>query len=323
MTAYYNEFNKGAAQWLRELIAAGELPDGEVDERDIRDVTPAELAGFDQCHFFAGIGGWAYALRQAGWPDNKPVWTGSCPCQPFSAAGKRGGFDDERHLWPAFHHLIAECRPDVVFGEQVGSKDGAAWLDLVLTDMEATGYAFGAANTPSAGFGAPHIRQRLWFVAERMGNTVNPRLERYAGDENARHQPERIEADKVGSIAATGKPCGLAHADSDGPQPGHKTTAPTGYRDTAHSDGGISQGQSATGPANGVWRDADWLFCRDGKWRAVERGTFPLVDGVPSDMGRMRYPGTPTIEAQKMRLMGYGNAINIEAAKAFIRSFDG
>ncbi len=166
MTAYYNEIDPFAAAWLRELIKAGHIAPGEVDERDIRDVRPSELAGYTQCHFFAGIGVWSYALRNAGWTDDRPVWTGSCPCQPFSAAGKGGGFDDERHLWPAYYHLIEVCRPPVIFGEQVGSKPGLAWLDLVHTDMEAAGYAFGATDLCAAGVGAPHIRQRLYFVAE-------------------------------------------------------------------------------------------------------------------------------------------------------------
>lgn len=82
MAAYYNEIDPFAASWLRELIKAGCIAPGEVDERSIADVQPADLAGFTQCHFFAGISGWELALRQAGWPDEKPVWTGSCPCFP-------------------------------------------------------------------------------------------------------------------------------------------------------------------------------------------------------------------------------------------------
>ncbi len=165
MTAYYNEHDPKKAAWLRELIAAGVIAPGIVDERSIEDVLPSELMGYAQCHFFAGIGIWSYALRQAGWPDDRPVWTGSCPCQPFSAAGKRAGTADERHLWPAFYWLISQCKPHVVFGEQVSSKDGLAWLDLVYSDLEAAGYTCGPLDLCAAGVGAPHIRQRLFFVA--------------------------------------------------------------------------------------------------------------------------------------------------------------
>ncbi|WP_278400479.1 DNA cytosine methyltransferase [Stutzerimonas kunmingensis] len=165
MTAYYNEIDPYAAQWLRNLIAAGHIAPGDVDERSIEDVCPSDLTGYTQCHFFAGVGVWSLALRRAGWPDDVPVWTGSCPCQPFSTAGKGAGFADERHLWPSFHWLIQECRPAIVAGEQVASKDADAWVDLVQADLEALGYAFGAVPFPSAGVGAPHIRDRLYWLA--------------------------------------------------------------------------------------------------------------------------------------------------------------
>ena len=141
--AYYNEIDPYAADWLRNLIAAGHIAPGDVDERSIEDVHPDDLRGYTQCHFFAGIGVWSYALRRAGWPDDRPVWTGSCPCQPFSAAGKGAAFDDERHLWPDWHWLIQECHPPVVFGEQVESRDGLGWLDLVQADLEGLEYACG------------------------------------------------------------------------------------------------------------------------------------------------------------------------------------
>lgn len=166
MAAYYNEIDPYAAQWLRNLIAAGHIAPGDVDERSIEDVHPDDLKPYTQCHFFAGIGVWSYALRLAGWPDDRPVWTGSCPCQPFSESGAQLGFADERHLWPGWHHLIRERRPETVLGEQVASRAGLAWLDLVQADLEAENYACAAFDICSAGVGAPHLRQRLWFVAD-------------------------------------------------------------------------------------------------------------------------------------------------------------
>ncbi len=257
--AYYNEIDPAAAQWLRNLIDAGHIAPGHVDERSIEDVVPSDLHGYTQCHFFAGIGVWSYSLRRAGWPDSRPVWTGSCPCQPFSAAGKGAGFADDRHLWPAFNHLIKQCRPPIVFGEQVASSDGLAWIDLVLTDLEAQGYAAGAVDTCAAGFGAPHIRQRLYWV----GHTNAAGLEGHTGDDS-----------------------------TAGWQGSQRSTA----------EAGISR---RPGPVNGFWADADWLGCRDGKWRAVEPGTFPLVDGATSRVVRLR---------------AYGNAINAIQAQGFIES---
>lgn len=166
MAAYYNEIDPKAAAWLRELIKAGHIAPGEVDERSIEDVTADDLRGFDQCHFFAGIATWSYALRRAGWDDARPVWTGSPPCQPFSAAGKRKAFDDKRHLWPVYFDLIRECRPPVLFGEQVSSKDGLMWFDQVKADLNFAGYAVFGCDIPASAFGAPHIRQRLYFVGE-------------------------------------------------------------------------------------------------------------------------------------------------------------
>lgn len=164
--AYYNEIDPYAAQWLRNLIAAGHIAAGDVDERDIRLVRADDLRGYTQCHFFAGIGVWSCALRLAGWPDHESAWTGSCPCQPFSAAGDGAGFDDARHLWPAWGSLIEQLRPSRIFGEQAASKDGRAWLDIVWADMEGWGYAFAPVLLPACSIGAPHRRDRLWFVAD-------------------------------------------------------------------------------------------------------------------------------------------------------------
>lgn len=166
---YYNENDKRAAAWLRELIRGGHIAPGDVDERSICEVRPADLFSYEQCHFFAGIGGWSYALRLAGVADSVRVWTGSCPCQPFSSAGKQLGNADRRHLWPEFMRLIAQCRPKLVFGEQVASAIGRGWLDGVSADLEAHGYACGATVLGAHSVGAPHMRQRLYWMAHGAG----------------------------------------------------------------------------------------------------------------------------------------------------------
>ena len=305
MVSYYNEIDPYAAQWLRNLIDSKLIAEGDVDDRSIRDVAAADLHGYTQCHFFAGIGVWSYALRLAGWPDDRPVWTGSCPCQPFSAAGKGAGFADERHLWPEFHRLISECRPPVVFGEQVASKDGLGWLDIVQSDMEASGYAFGAADLCAAGVGAPHIRQRLWFVGERLADADNARLEGRIG------MPERADQCAVGAGSLEG---GLEHASSVGRERGQ---APAPGHDDDGSAPGRAEGQHGAGlagpyrlhqdgarPTDGHWRDADWLFCRDGKWRPVEPCTFPLAHGAPARVGRLRAYGNAIVPQVAAEVIG-------------------
>jgi DNA (cytosine-5)-methyltransferase 1 len=351
MAAYYNEIDPFAVQWLRNLIAKNLIAPGDVDERSIRDVKPDDLRNYTQCHFFAGIGVWSYALRLAGWPDDRPVWTGSCPCQPFSAAGKQQGTSDERHLWPAWFNLIRQCQPRVVFGEQVEAAIRHGWLDLVQTDLEGVGYAVAAAGIPAAGFGAPHIRQRLWFVADsaagsaddagrggvrverqqmgeatggmqstsreqrvridagdgfdfgRLGNNNNTGLE----GQRSGHQTKGGRDGAVRSATSSSESGGVADIPNAGHERRRSSEAGNG-RDTARLESERLCDVGRPGPTNGHWRDADWLHCRDGKWRPVEPGTFPLAHGAPARVGRLR---------------AYGNAINAETAAAFIEAYLG
>lgn len=332
---YYNEIDPHAAEWLRRLMAAGEIPPGDVDERDIRDVTPADLVGYRHCHFFAGIGGWAYAMRLCEWPDDVPVWTGSCPCQPYSVAGKQLGTNDERHLWPAFFDLIRERRPAIVFGEQVASKSALGWVDLVFSDLENAGYACGAADLCSAGVGGAHIRQRLYW----MGDTGRPRapsrlpetMERevwdaevddYGGHRFARPSPRRPTPSGVADMpgerfdggentagsngGASTQDCSnfsrMEHAYGGDASPGRKERG--GQHRLIKEDRRRPEGGPATGRTTyGLRSPTDWLFCRDGKWRPVEPGSFPLADGIPARVGRLR---------------AYGNAIDPHVASAFM-----
>ncbi|ENY6065019.1 DNA cytosine methyltransferase [Klebsiella pneumoniae] len=376
--AYYNENNPFAAQWLRNLIAAGHIAPGEVDERSIEDVTPDDLRGFTQCHFFAGIGVWSHSLRLAGWPDDRPAWTGSCPCQPFSPAGKGDGFADERHLWPQFFHLISERRPQHVFGEQVAAGNANVWFDLVQADLEGMGYAFGLVPFTSAGIGAPHIRERAYWVANAdsvisdwRGNVRAPGRDEYSngGDDvrladaggeykgSARNKAGAGESCRAGEDGGLGNAnitrleglggndCAAGREGTTGPAaaPGvHDGLANTDNEQHSIAISGCGHEHASTGreqdPAasaglrgdywplevNGFWRDADWLLCRDGKWRPVEPGTFPLVDGAAARLGRVE-PGMARVASSNRvgRLKGYGNAINAQAAAAFIRAYMG
>ena len=387
MTAYYNDNDPKVVAVLRELIKRGLIADGIVDDRSILDVEPVDLAGFDQCHFFAGIGGWSYAARLAGLADTAPIWTGSPPCQPFSVAGRQIGRDDPRHLAPKFASLVRAGRPVLLFGEQVASSEvfgkvagksvkraaeapGWTWLDDLSNRLEAAGYAVGASDLPAAGVGAPHIRQRCFFGAVRLEHTTcdgwlqwRPRSNwwRPVGgcsdggladiDSGERGRvtdgPRRkFDGSKTGWQQSDGESeCGgtnggVADINNDRPQgrlPGWPDAEREGLDRSTRRDGATGgladnhgrnaspewqqrggehglqpiDGQSGseperTRPDHDPWRDADWLFCRDERWRPVEPRSFPLAHGLPARVGRLR---------------GYGNAIVPQVAAAFIEAF--
>lgn len=310
MSVFYNEIDPFAAQWLRNLMAAGHIAPGVVDERSIEDIRPDELSRYAQCHFFAGIGVWSYALRLAGWPDDKPVWTGSCPCQPFSAAGKGAGFADERHLWPAFHHLINECRPSLVFGEQVASKIGLEWFDLVQADMEGSGYACAAVDLCAAGVGAPHKRQRLFFVGTRIADAH-------------RAEDEEIQCSDCGRPVFDG--CDCYHGEMQCNDCGESTypfqheLPNNGCQRCGSSSLGYAFGERGCGwfpsrqHAGDVVPPSPWVDSRivrtfGGKLRIAPRVDGSLADGASGRVGRLR---------------AYGNAIVPQVAQAFIEAYLG
>jgi DNA (cytosine-5)-methyltransferase 1 len=347
VAAYYNEIAPFPAQWLRNLIDGNMITKGDVDERDIKKVEPEQLKGYEQCHFFAGIGVWSYALRQAGWPEGRQVWTGSCPCQPFSCAGDRKGTSDPRHLWPEWFRLIKACHPETIFGEQVASDDGLTWLDLVRLDLEDEGYAVLPFDLCAAGFGAPHIRQRFFFVAipersgcngarihisEResrealsmsagpstIGDTADTDRIGYARD-NTLPQKKRGGSDEFSPRSGANE-----LADSDGEQ--NDASNPSGFHAQSGCDSGIdvvaNPERTERQQSNGTRTRGPGPSNRgptNGFWAGAE--WLPCRDGKARAIKPGIAPLVDGTPGRVGRLRAYGNAIVAPVAIGFIKAF--
>lgn len=342
---YYNEFDPFAAAWLRELIKEKLIPNGKVDERSIADVRPEDLKGFTQCHLFAGIGGWSRALQIAGWHPDRPVWTGSPPCQPFSLAGKQQGKNDERHLWPVWFNLVRKCRPPIIFGEQVSSAIRHGWLDSLQEDLEAENYACAAAVLPASGIGALHKRDRLWIVAHSISQRSQGRV---SGWQDTQWQVERGHAGCGGAIditmvdsndighqwneeigwkaerrpeyaGNTGKLAdtrlnvqGIQLRDNGKKEEVSEEKRESEHRTNVFDGRSKSDGRQGVCGSDGVhrgfWNGVQAVQCKDGKVRAIptEPALFPLAYGIPNRVGILR---------------GAGNAIVPQVAAQIIKVF--
>lgn len=340
MSVFYNDHDPKACAWVRELIAAGALPAGAVSEEPIEELSADELESTS--HFFSGIGGWAEALNLAGWPTGAPVWTASLPCQPFSQAGAREGKDDERHLWPYFRALVEQCDPPIIFGEQVASKDALgesryvtktqslqrllaeaesglaektawAWFPAVQADLEALGYIVGASDLPAASIGAPHIRQRLFWVAYKRssidaGKACRPNagswLRHTSGQgREGQQQPSHGASERErprGAGADALDELGNANPDRVGQHAGEL------FGDEGqHIERPALEDHMLEHSGNGDWDNVVYIPCADGVARPLKPGLAPLVDGLQGRMALLR---------------GYGNAIVPALAAAFVES---
>jgi DNA (cytosine-5)-methyltransferase 1 len=332
---YYNDFDSFCIQWIRNLMTEGLVTDGVVDGRDIRDIRSEDVAGYDRCHFFAGILGWELALQWAGWPEDLPVWSASLPCQPFSVAGKGLGEDDERHLWPHFRKLVEECRPLYIVGEQVGSKAGRAWFSGVQTDLESLGYWTGVFDLPAAGVGKDHIRQRLFWLAHSGGERRQQERRGALGDEAENGGAGRYggKADGDHFTVGDGEDGGLADAQrAERREIAQEADEFDRYNEGRQEAAG---GHAVHRKAGGPWGNAVWIPCADGKARRIESGLEPLAPGLPRSMGRLlpeheRLAEMEGLSKQNLkeaksnrrgRLSGYGNAIVPELAAEFLKSY--
>jgi DNA (cytosine-5)-methyltransferase 1 len=310
MTAYYNEIDPNAAQWLRNLIDAGHIAKGDVDTRSIHDVRPDDLRGYTQCHFFAGIGGWSLALRLAGWPDDKPVWTGSCPCQSFSTAGRQKGKADERHLWPVWFSLIKEYHPTALFGEQVANAITHGWLDDVYEGLESQGYAVGSAVLPACSVGAPHKRDRLWFVGYPEHDGRNATALAGSNDEAIQHHAQGQNS------ASQFEGTGNSEHVADFPEQGLSD----GREQTLERPESKPESERCSSSSSHFTVGIEWLNCPDGKARPVKSGLPLLAYGVSGRVATMLSNGEAHWYNRTTALKGLGNAIVPQVAAEFIKA---
>ena len=304
----YNDVDEYCCQWMRNLIAAGHLPIGDVVSTSVVELNVAQK--YTQLHTFAGVGTWARAISDAGVSPEVNIWSGSAPCQSFSTAGRKKGFNDARHLWPAFFSLIRSGRPAIVVGEQVQSPDALRWLDLVQSDLEGEGYSFRAIGACAAGVGAPHLRQRLYWVAVANGE----RLER-----------QRVllrgwkSREALAETRGRGASHGVGHPSSSGTgwDPGSISCSQESSPGGRYQYWRVPNESVPSGAVRGIWsHDVEWIACGDGRVRPAQRGSFPLDDGTSSGVGRVR-------SNRNARLKGYGNGIVLELATVFIEAVIG
>lgn len=288
--AYYNENNKAAAHVLREIIAANVIAPGDVDERSIVDVQPGDLAGYTQCHFFAGGGLWSVAARLAGWPDDRPLWTGSCPCQPFSAAGNGRGTDDPRHLWPHLFRLIRAGRPAEVMGEQVAGAAGYGWLDGVRADLASEGFTSRTVDIPACAVDAPHQRNRLFWVAVDDSDHEQSSLRNAEQSGWATLESKRRDDRLLGNAGGAGRPVGPVADESfvQGQSPARQQS--------------LAQSPTRSFRNGSFWSDYEWIVSPiDGKARRTKPGIPFLVDGFPGRVDLWRICGnaiSPVLAAE-------------------------
>lgn len=339
---FYNDFDSKNCAWMQQLIEDKQIPNGKVVCQDIITIKPNELQGYTQHHFFAGVGGWPAAISRAGWPNSRPIWSASLPCQPFSHAGEGKGFEDPRaQLWNPFLELVKVQRPELIVGEQVQAAIGKGWLDRVQADLEAEGYTVGAIVLGAHSVGAPHRRQRIYWMAHtkdsdrgseqqaegervgwsgssgggRVGNSGIVRrdkgISRDGRSEASEGSAHWSGADRPSvKWVANGEQSGLEGHAGDGDRGGEPR------RQQAEATGSVA--------ASGAWSDFRIIHFRDGSKRRIESSLEPMVARLPKGVvcgSDQSVPIDPqaSAEARVMRLHGYGNALTLPVAVAFIQ----
>lgn len=253
MAAYYNEIDPACVRTLERHINNGDLPAGFVDSRSIEEVQPHEVKGYNECHFFAGIGGFPLGFSRAYVPDGTTVWTGGFPCQDLSVAGKRKGLAGKRSgLFFEFHRLITGCWPDIVILENVpgllSSNEGRDFaivlggLTGILPDIPEEGWGnAGLARGPlykvayrvldAQFFGVPQRRRRVFIVGSLGDGRAAEVL--FESESVAGNTPPRRESGKDVAYSLRASP---SHSGDKGDGGINQTMIPIGIDSEYNAD---------------------------------------------------------------------------------------
>ena len=256
------------------------------------------------------------------WRGRVNVLTGGFPCQPFSYAGKRGGAQDDRYLWPFMFRCIDQIRPDWVVAENVagiltmveqgevspmaiqatlfGEDDGVHryrlretfTLQRICDDLESHGYSVQPILITAASVGAPHRRDRVFIVA----NSNDSANRRAAGEDESKGRQERLQerhevrqSDQPNQVRPTGE--GNAPTDSIGSR--ERTSRASGCTEGCGSD---ANQQSCEWRTTTEWSDRFYAILRHAADSNGNRGDemdehlqSELADGAkPIGNGRER-----------------------------------
>ena len=265
--------------------------------------------------------------------------TGGFPCQPFSAAGKQRGKEDDRWLWKEMLRVIVEAQPTWVLAENVAGLINMA-LDEVLADLEAQDYATGTCILPACSQNALHRRDRVWIIAKHISDVGNPQHDgrdestdrRSTGKEfisRGSCQPKSKTQVTVRESAGAGDSSSdVAHSEGNGLQGGRakdkrseyseevgqrnqeslRNSAGSTEGDVAHSDGTRLQGFTESNISGG---EGQWQTAGNGLPTNTKPGKFigrlgGAVDGIPEGLDFPRRwgdgsweDGIPRVTTQK------------------------
>jgi DNA (cytosine-5)-methyltransferase 1 len=252
------------------------------------------------------------------------ILTGGFPCQPYSSAGKRLGKEDERHLWPHMLRVISEVKPTYVVGENVRGLtnwNGGMVFEEVCVDLESQGYEVQPILLPACAVGAPHRRDRVWFVAYNAAYSNSRRLERSEeirwNSINAEWESEFGTATNTNLLRQHERECDNEEQSSErGVNAFNDLNENDGFKFTTNTERKRFQSGTNSGEIRIEKRNVETKRNKSSTWltsinKQSNWKNFPTQsaicggdDGLPTKLDRITFP-----KWRAESIKGYGNAI--------------